>query len=71
MPTTTNPKPRCCRRCGCTDTDCSKCIKRIGRPCYWVTEDLCSACVRIPVDPWAGSILYLSHPEFHRTKGGR
>jgi len=35
---------RKCRVCGCTDMDCSGCIARTGEPCYWVEEDLCSAC---------------------------
>lgn len=35
---------RTCRACGCTDLDCSKCIERTGEPCYWVAENLCSAC---------------------------
>lgn len=34
-----------CRVCGCTDLDCSGCIERTGQACYWVEEDLCSACV--------------------------
>lgn len=33
-----------CRVCGCTDTDCSGCVARTGQPCFWVVEDLCSAC---------------------------
>ena len=33
-----------CRVCGCTDEDCTQCIKRTGRPCSWVEDDLCSAC---------------------------
>lgn len=33
-----------CRVCGCTEDDCSGCIERTGMPCYWVEEDLCSAC---------------------------
>ncbi len=33
-----------CRVCGCTEDDCSKCIKLTGHPCHWVEEDLCSAC---------------------------
>lgn len=33
-----------CRECGCTDWDCSGCVERTGEPCYWVEEDLCSAC---------------------------
>ncbi len=39
------PDPRACRRCGCTEEDCSGCIRRTGEPCYWVAHDLCSACV--------------------------
>lgn len=35
---------RTCRKCGCTDADCSGCIKRTGQPCHWVGKDLCSAC---------------------------
>jgi hypothetical protein len=35
---------RKCRVCGCTDDDCRQCIEKTGEPCYWVEEDLCSAC---------------------------
>lgn len=38
------PKVRRCCVCGCTDDDCSGCIKKTGRPCHWVANDLCSAC---------------------------
>lgn len=41
---TANPG-RTCRSCGCTDNDCSGCIERTGRPCFWVDADLCSASV--------------------------
>lgn len=34
-----------CRICRCTDYDCSQCIAESGEPCYWVEDDLCSACV--------------------------
>lgn len=37
---------RRCRVCGCTDHDCRQCIEKTGQPCYWVAEDLCSACAR-------------------------
>ncbi|MEN6421290.1 MAG: hypothetical protein ABFD76_05025 [Smithella sp.] len=40
-----------CRVCGCTDDDCSQCIERTGKPCYWVEDDLCSACVPKPKEP--------------------
>jgi hypothetical protein len=33
-----------CRVCGCTFFDCRQCIEKTGEPCYWVEEDLCSAC---------------------------
>lgn len=35
---------RTCRECGCTDNDCRQCIEKTGGPCWWVAEDLCSAC---------------------------
>lgn len=35
---------RTCRVCGCTDDDCRQCIEKTGAPCYWVEDDLCSAC---------------------------
>lgn len=33
-----------CRVCGCTNGDCSQCVKKTGRPCHWVKPNLCSAC---------------------------
>ena len=35
-----------CRDCGCTDEDCSGCIEKSGRPCYWVEPSLCSVCAK-------------------------
>lgn len=35
---------RQCRVCGCIENNCSQCIKKTGKPCHWVEEDLCSAC---------------------------
>jgi hypothetical protein len=35
---------RVCRKCGCTEEDCTGCIERTGRQCHWVAWDLCSAC---------------------------
>ncbi len=37
-------KKRTCSGCGCTDDNCSQCVEKTGEPCYWVSEDLCSAC---------------------------
>ncbi|TJY57183.1 hypothetical protein E4T66_17380 [Sinimarinibacterium sp. CAU 1509] len=42
---------RRCRVCGCTDDDCSHCIERTGEACYWVADDLCSACAASLGDP--------------------
>lgn len=33
-----------CRVCKCTEDDCSQCIEKIGKPCWWIEPDLCSAC---------------------------
>ena len=38
-----------CRICGCTDRDCRACIRKTGEPCYWVEDDLCSACAGAPL----------------------
>ena len=35
---------RACSVCGCTDDDCSQCIEKTGKPCFWVADNLCSAC---------------------------
>jgi hypothetical protein len=48
--------PMQCRVCGCTDLDCSGCIERTGHPCYWVHEDLCSACGSTPASPGASLV---------------
>lgn len=34
-----------CRVCECTEADCGGCVEKTGRPCRWVEDDLCSACV--------------------------
>lgn len=31
-----------CRMCGRTDSDA--CVSAGGRPCFWLEDDLCSAC---------------------------
>lgn len=38
-----------CKRCGCTEEDCTGCVMRGGLPCSWATEamDLCTNCVGI------------------------
>lgn len=35
---------RKCKVCGCTNADCRQCILKTGRPCHWITPNLCSAC---------------------------
>lgn len=39
-------QPGICNHCGCTDSDCSQCIEKTGRPCHWANADqtVCSAC---------------------------
>lgn len=34
-----------CRKCGCTEADCTDCVERTGRPCSWAEADLCTACL--------------------------
>jgi hypothetical protein len=34
-----------CRHCGCTAQDCSQCVERTGDSCFWITPQVCSACV--------------------------
>lgn len=34
-----------CRVCSCTQDDCTGCIERTGAPCYFIEDNLCSACV--------------------------
>lgn len=47
-----NLDQRRCRRCGCTENDCTECVARTGVPCHWVEKDLCSACEEdMPEDP--------------------
>lgn len=38
----TDPLPRACRVCGCTDE--LACIHADGVPCYWADDDICSVC---------------------------
>lgn len=35
-----------CRHCGCTEYDCKACVQNScdGQPCYWIDDNLCSAC---------------------------
>lgn len=36
-----------CKRCGCTDDDCTWCYDRTGVPCFWLLPRICSACATI------------------------
>jgi ParB/RepB/Spo0J family partition protein len=53
-----------CRSCGCTDTDCKRCIERTGAPCSWAEPGLCSACVEIG----AALVHFRIHPEAPEAK---
>jgi PRTRC genetic system protein E len=50
---------RKCRVCGCTDSDCRQCIEKTGEPCYWVDDDLCSACVQLSFEGFHPRLLKL------------
>ncbi len=67
-------KERKCRVCGCTEANCTGCVERTGMACYWVSEDLCSACVSAPATgdkpkkKAAGNSLNLPTDPFHEAK---
>ena len=56
---------RKCRVCGCTDLDCRQCILKTGEPCYWVQDDLCSACAGAPPFSQLLDKYGLNSDEFH------
>ena len=39
-----DPDVQTCRVCGCTNDDCSQCIKALGHACHWVAPNLCGRC---------------------------
>jgi hypothetical protein len=43
--------PMQCVKCGCTDDDCTQCVERTGKPCFWVRDNLCSACAHPDTAP--------------------
>lgn len=49
------PLSQKCRQCGCTEEDCTQCVKAQGEPCYWVEPDLCSRC-RTELSKFNGAI---------------
>ena len=53
---------RRCKVCGCTDDDCRQCIEKTGEPCWWVSDDLCSACVQRPSQPSSPRTLKIKRP---------
>lgn len=36
-----------CIVCGCTDDDCSQCIRLTGAPCAWYSLNHCTACYEV------------------------
>ncbi len=50
---------RRCRFCGCTDA--TACLAEDGLACYWLADDLCSACGPAEIPP----------PGVERMRGGR
>jgi len=33
-----------CKICECTDDNCTSCVEKTGIPCYWFSDNICSAC---------------------------
>lgn len=66
-------KIKTCKKCGCTDEDCSGCIEKTGFPCYWVSNELCSACANeITMKKYLVDQMKWSRKNFgtsRRTKG--
>lgn len=60
----TAPEVRTCRFCGCTDADCSRCVNRTGSACWWVAEDVCSACQQL-------GATAIPHPRLPRSEWRR
>ncbi len=58
------PPVRTCRKCRCTENDCSQCIEASGKPCHWVETDLCSRRKDEMDDKTAGPIEYPQIDEF-------
>jgi hypothetical protein len=42
----TDMSGRECRVCGCSELDA--CVDEAGGTCYWIEQDLCSACTSMP-----------------------
>lgn len=63
------PENKTCKQCGCTEHDCSDCIERTGRPCYWVGE-VCSACVEaVTEEEMKAETMILSKKEYVDKNG--
>jgi hypothetical protein len=66
--------PDACRVCGCTEDDCSQCVKKTGEPCSWVAPGLCSACdAGVDEDAhrgFGGTALVRAAPVAQATRGG-
>ncbi len=55
-----------CKKCGCTENDCSKCIEAQGKPCYWVTKDLCSRCFTYDIIVKHGANYLIANPDNYK-----
>lgn len=45
-------KDRICFICGCTDSNCTNCVEKTGKPCHWISDEynICSACLHTSLD---------------------
>lgn len=50
------PKEKKCVKCGCTQHN--SCVDRHGNPCYWIHDNLCSACRTFPFTRIKGNKQY-------------
>lgn len=55
-----------CKKCGCTDNNCSQCIEAQGKPCYWVTNTLCSRCFTFDIVVKNNANYLIANPDHYK-----
>jgi len=55
-----------CKICGCTDNNCTQCIEAQGKPCYWITQDLCSRCFTFDIVVKYGANYLVANPDHYK-----
>ncbi len=59
-------KTQKCKKCGCTDNNCTQCIEVQGKPCYWITNDLCSRCFSFDIVVKYGANYLIANPDHYK-----